>query len=128
MEYLELLFKSILIENIVYAYFLGMCSYLEVSKKVSTAFVLGLAVVFVLMVTVPFNWLLDQYILQEGALTWLGEEYAGYDLSFLTYILFIATIATMVQLVEIEVEKFAQDLYNSIGIFLLINALNYVIF
>src|SRR5690625_4421025 len=107
MEYLELLFKSIFVENMVFAYFLGMCSYLAVSKKVSTAFGLGLAVVFVLMVTVPLNWLLDQYILQEGALTWLGEEYAGYDLSFLTYILFIATIATMVQLVEIVVEKFA---------------------
>ena len=73
MEYLELLFKSIFVENMVFAYFLGMCSYLAVSKKVSTAFGLGLAVVFVLMVTVPLNWLLDQYILQEGALTWLGE-------------------------------------------------------
>src|SRR5690625_7842449 len=96
--------------------------------NVSTVFGLGLAYVFVLMFTIHLNWLLDQYILKEVALTWLGEEYAGYDLSFLTYILFIATIATMVQLVEIEVEKFAQDLYNSIGIFLLINALNYVIF
>ncbi|HLS11511.1 MAG TPA: NADH:ubiquinone reductase (Na(+)-transporting) subunit E [Flavobacteriaceae bacterium] len=124
MEYLELLFKSIFVENMVFAYFLGMCSYLAVSKKVSTAFGLGLAVVFVLMVTVPLNWLLDQYILQEGALTWLGEEYAGYDLSFLTYILFIATIATMVQLVEIVVEKFAPALYNSLGIFLPLIAVN----
>lgn len=124
MEYLELLFKSIFVENMVFAYFLGMCSYLAVSKKVSTAFGLGLAVVFVQLVTIPMNWLLDQYILREGALVWLGEEYAEYDLSFLTYILFIATIATMVQLVEIIVEKFSPALYNSLGIFLPLIAVN----
>lgn len=124
MEYLELLFKSIFIENMVFAYFLGMCSYLAVSKKVSTAFGLGMAVVFVQLVTIPLNWLLDQYILQEGALAWLGPEYAEYDLSFLTYILFIATIATMVQLVEIIVEKFSPSLYNSLGIFLPLIAVN----
>lgn len=124
MEYLELLFKSIFVENMVFAYFLGMCSYLAVSKKVSTAFGLGMAVVFVQLVTVPLNWLLDQYILQEGALAWLGPEYADYDLSFLTYILFIATIATMVQLVEIIVEKFSPSLYNSLGIFLPLIAVN----
>lgn len=124
MEYLELLFKSIFVENMVFAYFLGMCSYLAVSKKVSTAFGLGMAVVFVQLVTVPLNWLLDQYILREGALAWLGAEYAEYDLSFLTYILFIATIATMVQLVEIIVEKFSPALYNSLGIFLPLIAVN----
>lgn len=124
MEYLELLFKSIFVENMVFAYFLGMCSYLAVSKKVSTAFGLGMAVVFVQLVTIPLNWLLDQYILQEGALAWLGPEYAEYDLSFLTYILFIATIATMVQLVEIIVEKFSPSLYNSLGIFLPLIAVN----
>lgn len=124
MEYLELIFKSIFVENMVFAYFLGMCSYLAVSKKVSTAFGLGMAVIFVNMVTVPMNWLLDQYILREGALVWLGEEYAEYDLSFLTYILFIATIATMVQLVEIVVEKFSPSLYNSLGIFLPLIAVN----
>jgi Na+-transporting NADH:ubiquinone oxidoreductase subunit E len=101
-----------------------MCSYLAVSKKVSTAVGLGAAVIFVLTVTVPLNWLLDQYILQEGALSWLGAEYAEYDLSFLSFILFIATIATMVQLVEIVVEKFSPSLYNSLGIFLPLIAVN----
>ncbi|APY12706.1 NADH:ubiquinone reductase (Na(+)-transporting) subunit E [Seonamhaeicola sp. S2-3] len=125
MEYLELFFKSIFIDNMVFATFLGMCSYLAVSKKVSTAVGLGAAVIFVLLVTVPLNWLLDQYILQPGALgKWLGEEYADYDLSFLSFIMFIATIATMVQLVEIIVEKFSPSLYNSLGIFLPLIAVN----
>lgn len=124
MEHLELFFKSIFVDNMVFAYFLGMCSYLAVSKKVSTAVGLGAAVIFVLTVTVPLNWLLDQYILQEGALKWLGPEYAEYDLSFLSFILFIATIATMVQLVEIVVEKFSPSLYNSLGIFLPLIAVN----
>lgn len=124
MEHLELFFKSIFVDNMVFAYFLGMCSYLAVSKKVSTAVGLGAAVIFVLTVTVPLNWLLDQYILQEGALSWLGEEYASYNLSFLSFILFIATIATMVQLVEIIVEKFSPSLYNSLGIFLPLIAVN----
>lgn len=124
LEHLELFFKSIFVDNMVFATFLGMCSYLAVSKKVSTAVGLGAAVIFVLTVTVPMNWLLDKYILQEGALTWLGEEYASYDLSFLSFILFIATIATMVQLVEIVVEKFSPSLYNSLGIFLPLIAVN----
>ncbi len=125
MEHLELFFKSIFIDNMVFATFLGMCSYLAVSKKVSTAVGLGAAVIFVLLVTVPVNWLLDQYILQPGALgKWLGAEYADYDLSFLSFIMFIATIATMVQLVEIIVEKFAPGLYNSLGIFLPLIAVN----
>lgn len=124
MEYLELIFKSIFVDNMVFATFLGMCSYLAVSKKVSTAVGLGAAVIFVLAVTVPMNWLLNEYLLKEGALAWLGEEYATYDLSFLTYILFIATVATMVQLVEIIVEKFAPALYNSLGIFLPLIAVN----
>lgn len=124
MEHIELFFKSIFIDNMVFATFLGMCSYLAVSKKVSTAVGLGAAVIFVLAVTVPVNWLLDQYILQPGALSWLGEEYADYDLSFLSFIMFIATIATMVQLVEIIVEKFAPSLYNSLGIFLPLIAVN----
>jgi len=81
MEYLELFFKSIFIDNMVFATFLGMCSYLAVSKKVSTAVGLGAAVIFVLAITVPLNWLLDQYILQPGALKWLGEGYEDYDLS-----------------------------------------------
>ena len=124
MEHVELFFKSIFIDNMVFATFLGMCSYLAVSKKVSTAVGLGAAVIFVLAVTVPLNWLLDQYILQDGALSWLGPEYVEYDLSFLSFILFIATIATMVQLVEIVVEKFSPALYNSLGIFLPLIAVN----
>lgn len=124
MEHLELFFKSIFIDNMVFATFLGMCSYLAVSKKVTTAVGLGAAVIFVLGITVPINWLLDQYILQDGALKWLGPEYASYDLSFLSFIMFIATIATMVQLVEIVVEKFLPALYNSLGIFLPLIAVN----
>lgn len=124
MEHIELFFKSIFIDNMVFATFLGMCSYLAVSKKVSTAIGLGAAVIFVLAVTVPLNWLLDQYILQEGALAWISPEFAAYDLSFLSFIMFIATIATMVQLVEIVVEKFSPGLYNSLGIFLPLIAVN----
>ncbi|MCK8522167.1 NADH:ubiquinone reductase (Na(+)-transporting) subunit E [Aquimarina sp. D1M17] len=124
MGLLELFLKSIFIDNMVFAFFLGMCSYLAVSKKVSTAVGLGAAVIFVLAITVPLNFLLDKYILKEGALVWLGPEYADYDLSFLTFILFIATIATMVQLVEIVVEKFSPSLYNSLGIFLPLIAVN----
>lgn len=132
MEHLELFFKSIFVDNMVFAYFLGMCSYLAVSKKVATAVGLGAAVIFVLTVTVPLNWFLDQYILQPGALAWLDgnrqnpelSAYADYDLSFLSFILFIATIATMVQLVEIIVEKFSPSLYNSLGIFLPLIAVN----
>ncbi|MEC3905504.1 NADH:ubiquinone reductase (Na(+)-transporting) subunit E [Tamlana sp. 2201CG12-4] len=125
LEHVELFFKSIFIDNMVFATFLGMCSYLAVSKKVSTAVGLGAAVIFVLAITVPLNWLLDQYLLQPGALgKWLGAEYADYDLSFLSFIMFIATIATMVQLVEIVVEKFSPSLYNSLGIFLPLIAVN----
>jgi len=125
MEHIELLFKSIFIDNMVFATFLGMCSYLAVSKKVATAIGLGAAVIFVLAITVPLNWLLDQYLLQPGALgTWLGPAYADFDLSFLSFIMFIATIATMVQLVEIVVEKFSPALYNSLGIFLPLIAVN----
>ncbi|WP_416444260.1 NADH:ubiquinone reductase (Na(+)-transporting) subunit E [Leeuwenhoekiella sp. A16] len=124
LEHIELFFKSIFIDNMVFATFLGMCSFLAVSKKVSTAVGLGAAVIFVLAVTVPMNWLLDQYVLRPGALKWLGPEYADYDLSFLSFILFIATIATMVQLVEIVVEKFSPSLYTSLGIFLPLIAVN----
>ena len=124
MEHIELFFKSIFIDNMVFAVFLGMCSYLAVSKKVATAVGLGAAVIFVLAITVPLNWLLDQYLLQPGALSWLGAGYEDYDLSFLSFIMFIATIATMVQLVEIVVEKFSPSLYNSLGIFLPLIAVN----
>lgn len=124
LAHVELFFRSIFIDNMVFAFFLGMCSYLAVSKKVTTAVGLGIAVIFVLGVTVPLNWLLDQYLLKDGALAWLGPQYAAYDLSFLSFILFIATIATMVQLVEIVVEKFSPALYNSLGIFLPLIAVN----
>ena len=97
----------------VFAYFLGMCSYLAISKTVKTSVGMGAAVIFVLGITIPFNYLLEHYILKEGALVWLGPEYAEYDLSFLSFIMFIATIATMVQLVEIIVEKFSPSLYST---------------
>lgn len=124
LEHIELFFRAIFIDNMIFAFFLGMCSYLAVSKKVATAVGLGIAVIFVLGVTVPLNWLLDQYLLKDGALAWLGPQYAEYDLSFLSFILFIATIATMVQLVEIVVEKFSPALYNALGIFLPLIAVN----
>ncbi|WP_340065190.1 NADH:ubiquinone reductase (Na(+)-transporting) subunit E [Ascidiimonas aurantiaca] len=124
MDYVNLFVKSIFIENMVFAYFLGMCSYLAVSKTVKTAVGLGVAVIFVLGITVPINYLLDNYLLRPGALTWLGEEYASIDLSFLSFIMFIAVIASMVQLVEMVVEKFAPALYGALGIFLPLIAVN----
>ena len=125
MEELGSLFvRSIFIDNMVFAYFLGMCSYLAVSKTVKTAVGLGAAVIFVLAITVPVNYLLDTYILKEGALTWLGSGYENIDLSFLSFILFIAVIASMVQLVEMIVERFAPSLYSALGIFLPLIAVN----
>ena len=124
MDLINLFVKSIFIENMVFAYFLGMCSYLAVSKTVKTAVGLGAAVIFVLLITVPVNYLIDNYLLQAGALTWLGPEFANVDLSFLSYIMFIAVIASMVQLVEMIVEKFAPALYGSLGIFLPLIAVN----
>jgi Na+-transporting NADH:ubiquinone oxidoreductase subunit E len=125
MELINLGIKSIFIENMVFAYFLGMCSYLAVSKKVSTAFGLGLAVVFVLCVTVPACNLLQNFVLSEGALAkWLGPSFKTVDLSFLQFIMFIALIAWMVQIVEMIIEKFAPALYSSLGIFLPLIAVN----
>ena len=121
---LSLFVRSIFIDNMVFAYFLGMCSYLAVSKTVKTAVGLGAAVIFVLVITVPANYLLDTYILKEGALAWLGPEYASIDLSFLSFIMFIAVIASMVQLVEMIVERFAPALYGALGIFLPLIAVN----
>ncbi len=123
-DYINIALKGIFIENMIFAYFLGMCSYLAVSKTVKTAVGLGAAVIFVLGVTVPVNWLLENYVLQEGALTWLGDEYATMDLSFLSFIMFIAVIASIVQLVEMLVEKFAPALYGALGIFLPLIAVN----
>ncbi|PSL05664.1 NADH:ubiquinone reductase (Na(+)-transporting) subunit E [Cecembia rubra] len=124
MELISLGIKSIFIDNMVFAYFLGMCSFLAVSKKVSTALGLGAAVIFVLTVTAPTNWLLNEFVLKEGALTWLGASFATVDLSFLRFIMFIAIIAAMVQLVEMVVEKFAPALYGALGIFLPLIAVN----
>ena len=123
-EIFNIFIKSIFIDNMVFAYFLGMCSYLAVSKTVSTSFGLGLAVVFVLGITVPVDYLLNIYVLQPGALAWIDPEFASVDLSFLSFILFIAIIASMVQLVEMVVEKFSPALYASLGIFLPLIAVN----
>lgn len=123
-ELVNIFVKGVFVENMIFAYFLGMCSYLAVSKTVKTANGLGLAVIFVLVVTVPINYLLENYVLKEGALAWLGEDYAGYDLSFLSFIMFIAVIASIVQLVEMIVEKFAPALYGALGIFLPLIAVN----
>lgn len=124
MEELNLFVKSIFVDNMIFAYFLGMCSYLAVSKNVKTAFGLGVAVTFMLIVTLPLNYLLDKYILQPGALAWLGEEFKDVALSFLGLIMFIAVIASATQLVEMAVEKFSPSLYNSLGIFLPLIAVN----
>lgn len=124
MEYFNIFVRSIFIDNMIFAYFLGMCSYLAVSKTVKTGVGLGAAVIFVLGVTVPVNYLLENYVLKEGALAWLGEDFAAIDLSFLSFIMFIAVIASMVQLVEMAVEKFAPALYGALGIFLPLIAVN----
>ncbi|MCZ4695865.1 NADH:ubiquinone reductase (Na(+)-transporting) subunit E [Ancylomarina euxinus] len=121
---INIFIKSIFIDNMVFAFFFGMCSYLAVSKTVKTSMGLGLAVIFVLGITVPMNYLLNKYILAEGALVWLDASMADVDLSFLSFIMFIAVIASMVQLVEMVVEKFAPALYSSLGIFLPLIAVN----
>lgn len=121
---LNIFVKSIFIDNMVFAFFLGMCSYLAVSKTVKTAIGLGIAVIFVMVITVPVNYLIETYVLREGALAWLGEGFADVDLSFLSFMIFIAVIAAMTQLVEMAVEKFSPALYNSLGIFLPLIAVN----
>ncbi len=122
MEYISLFVKSIFVDNMIFAYFLGMCSYLAVSKNVKTATGLGLAVIFVLFVTLPINYLLNEYVLKPGALAWAGMPEV--DLSFLSFIIFIAVIAAIVQIVEMVVEKFAPALYSQLGIFLPLIAVN----
>ena len=124
MENLNLLIRSIFVDNMVFAYFLGMCSFLAVSKNVKTAFGLGVAVTFMLVITLPINYLLQTYVLQAGALSWLGPDFADVDLSFLSLIMFIAVIASMTQLVEMAVEKYSPSLYASLGIFLPLIAVN----
>ena len=124
MEELNLFIKSIFIDNMIFAYFLGMCSFLAVSKNVKTAFGLGIAVTFMLVVTLPINYMLNEYVLKEGALKWISPALEGVDLSFLGLILFIAVIASATQLVEMAVEKFSPSLYASLGIFLPLIAVN----
>ncbi len=124
MENLNLFIRSIFVDNMVFAYFLGMCSFLAVSKNVKTAFGLGVAVTFMLVVTLPVNFLLENYVLKAGALSWLGDDFADVDLSFLSLIMFIAVIASMTQLVEMAVEKYSPSLYASLGIFLPLIAVN----
>ncbi len=124
MEYINLFVKSVFVDNMVFAFFLGMCSYLAVSKSVKTATGLGIAVLFVLVVTLPINYWLNKYLLEPGALTWINPDYASIDLSFLSYIVFIAVIASIVQIVEMVVEKFSPALYSSLGIFLPLIAVN----
>jgi Na+-transporting NADH:ubiquinone oxidoreductase subunit E len=119
MEHLVSLFvRSIFVDNAIFAFFLGMCSYLAVSKKIKTAFGLGLAVIFVMVLTTPLNYIILNYLLKDGALAWIHPSLRTVDLTFLAFILFISTIAGAVQLVEMIVEKFAPALYSSLGIFL----------
>lgn len=121
---LNIFIRSIFIDNMIFAFFLGMCSYLAVSKTVKTSMGLGVAVTFVMLITVPVNYLLEEYVLKKGALTWLSSSFANLDLSFLSFIMFIAVIASITQLVEMIIEKFSPALYNSLGIFLPLIAVN----
>ncbi len=124
MELFNLFIKSVFVDNMIFAYFLGMCSYLAVSKTVKTSAGLGLAVTFVLVVTVPVNYLINKYLLSPGALAWINPNWASIDLSFLTYILFIAIIAAIVQILEMIIETFTPSLYSALGIFLPLIAVN----
>jgi Na+-transporting NADH:ubiquinone oxidoreductase subunit E len=124
--------RSIFVDNMIFAYFLGMCSYLAVSKKISTAIGLGMAVIFVLVMTVPLNWLAYNYVIKEGALTWLNSmgipktfaDFSKVDLEVLKFIIFIAVVAAFVQLIEMAVEKLSPSLYTALGIFLPLIAVN----
>jgi len=123
-HYLSLAVKAIFVENMALAFFLGMCSFLAVSKKVNTAIGLGGAVIFVLTLTVPLNNLMYRYLLQDGGLAWISPELAQYDLSFLGFLCYIGTIAAMVQIVEMALDRYLPALYNALGIFLPLIAVN----
>ena len=123
-ELANIFIKSIFIDNMVFAYFLGMCSYLAISKTVKTSVGMGFAVIFVVSLTVPLNYIIVNFVLNEGALVWLHPDFHDVDLSFLSFIMFIAVIASMVQLVEMIIEKFSPSLYSSLGIFLPLIAVN----
>lgn len=124
MDAISLIVRSIFVDNMIFAYFLGMCSFLAVSKNVKTALGLGIAVTFVLVITLPINFLLETYVLKQGALAWLGEEFVAVDLSVFSLLIFIAIIASIVQLVEMIIERFSPALYASLGIFLPLIAVN----
>lgn len=124
MDLVNIFIRSAFVDNMIFAFFFGMCSYLAVSKTVKTAFGLGMAVIFVLVVTIPINYLIENYVLKEGALGWLGEDFSSVNLSYLTFIMFIAVIASTVQLVEMIVEKISPALYGALGIFLPLIAVN----
>jgi len=129
MDLVNIFIRSAFVDNMIFAFFFGMCSYLAVSKTVKTAFGLGMAVIFVLVVTIPINFLIENYVLKEGALSWVdgsdhGEGLSGENLSYLTFIMFIAVIASTVQLVEMIVEKISPALYGALGIFLPLIAVN----
>jgi|TARA_B110000285_G_scaffold232393_1_gene303354 Na+-transporting NADH:ubiquinone oxidoreductase subunit E len=124
MDLVNIFIRSAFVDNMIFAFFFGMCSYLAVSKTVKTAVGLGLAVIFVLTVTIPINFLIENYVLKEGALTWLGDEFSSVSLNYLTFIMFIAVIASTVQLVEMIVEKISPALYGALGIFLPLIAVN----
>lgn len=124
MDALSIFIKSIFIDNMIFAFFLGMCSYLAISKTVKTSMGLGIAVAFVLIVTVPINYLVYKYVLQKGALVWLSSSFANIDLSFLSLIIFIAIVAGIVQLVEMFIERYSPSLYSQLGIFLPLIAVN----
>ena len=124
MDAISLIVRSIFVDNMIFAYYLGMCSYLAVSKNVKTAMGLGIAVTFVLMLTLPLNYMLENYVLKAGALAWLGENFKEVDLSVFSLLIFIAVIASSVQLVEMVIERFSPTLYNSLGIFLPLIAVN----
>ena len=124
MDALNIFIKSIFVDNMIFAFFLGMCSYLAISKTVKTSMGLGLAVVFVLIITVPVNYFINKYLLQKGALVWLSQDFANVDLNFLSLIIFIAVVAGIVQLVEMFVERYSPSLYSQLGIFLPLIAVN----
>jgi len=126
-HFINLGLKSMFMENMALAFFLGMCSFLACSKKVETAIGLGVAVVFVQVLTVPLNNLILRHLLNEGALKWISPQLASVNLSFLSFILFIATIAAATQVVEMAVDRFAPALYNTLGVFLPLIAVNCVI-
>ena len=124
MDLVNIFIRSAFVDNMIFAFFFGMCSYLAVSKTVKTAVGLGFAVIFVLTVTIPINYLIENFVLKEGALTWMGDEYSSVNLNYLTFIMFIAVIASTVQLVEMIVEKISPALYGALGIFLPLIAVN----